>query len=67
MGPEVSRPPNEEACNLSRRVLLLLRQALPNPKDRTFFNSCMSEARSLGLSWIEGLEYAAWQSSRCSH
>ena len=61
------RLPNEEALYLSRRVLLLLQQALPNPKDRTSFNRCMSEARSQGLSWMEGLEYAAWQSGRCSH
>ena len=67
MGPDEYRLPNEEASQLSQRVLLLLQQAIPNPHDRTFFNRCMSEARALGLSWIEGLEYAAWRGKELCH
>ena len=61
MGLEINSLSDEQAFTISHRVLLLLQQPVPNPNDRTLFNRWMGEARALGLSWIEGLEYAAWR------
>ena len=59
MGPRSSFRPNEDVAALSSRVLQLFRQALPDPSDRDLFNRFMHEARSRGLSWVDGLEYTA--------
>ncbi len=35
----------------------LLHRALPDPADAALFNRLMREARGLGLTWMDGLEY----------
>ena len=50
---------HEDVVALSKRVLQLFRQALPDPSDRTLFERLMVEAQSKGLTWVEGLEYTA--------
>ena len=35
----------------------LLPQALPNASDTKLFDRLMAEAKSNGLTWMEGLEY----------
>ena len=60
MGPEFLSP-EQDIVALSKRVLQLFVQALPDPSDRALFNRWMTEARAKGLSWMEGLEYAAGQ------
>jgi hypothetical protein len=39
----------------------LLHRALPNPADTRLFDCLMTEARRLGMSWIDGLEYVIAQ------
>ena len=63
MGPETFYLPDEDVVTLSTRVLQLFRQALPDPGDRRLFNRLMHEARAKGMTWIEGLEYAAGRRS----
>ena len=61
MGPDTQRIPKEDVIALCTRVLQLYRQAMPDPGDPSRFNRLMHEARTKGLTWIEGLEYAAGQ------
>ena len=35
----------------------LLHKALPDPADTRLFDRLMAEARSHGMTWIDGLEY----------
>ncbi len=56
----------DEIQAITRHVLRLYHQALPDPSDRTLFNRLMCEARAAGLNWTDGLEYVARQrSGRC--
>ena len=59
MGPDKKRIPHDEVNALCTRILHLYRQALPDPDDPSLFNRLMHEARAKGLTWVEGLEYAA--------
>ena len=46
------------------RVCELFQQALPGPSDRLLFDCLMNEASSLGLNWVEGLQYVVEQRRR---
>lgn len=46
------------------RLCQLFQQALPGPADRILFDCLMNEASSLGLNWVEGLEYVVEQRHR---
>ena len=39
----------------------LIARACPTPEDVPFFNHCMTLARERGMTWEEGLRYAAEQ------
>ena len=43
------------------REVTLLERACPTPADAPFFNHCMNLARSMGMSWEEGLRYVIEQ------
>ena len=59
MSREQLRTPDEFMAAEFGRVMRLFGQALPTESDRTTFERLMNEASSMGLNWIEGLEYAA--------
>lgn len=46
------------------RVCELFQQALPGPSDRLVFECLMNEASSLGLNWVDGLQYVVDARSR---
>lgn len=46
------------------RVCDLFQQALPGPSDRLIFECLMNEASSLGLNWVDGLQYVVEKRGR---
>ncbi len=46
------------------RVCELFQQALPGPADRLAFECLMNEASSLGLNWVDGLQYVVDKRNR---
>ena len=46
------------------RVCQLFQEALPEPSDRFVFECLMNEASSLGLNWVDGLQYVVDKRSR---
>ena len=65
MGPEQQTHIDDVAA-LSRRVLELFHEALPDPGDRRQFERLMAEAGERGMTWIERLEYTASRRHACT-
>jgi hypothetical protein len=59
MGLAEKALPVKDVVALSRYVILLFHEALPDPSDRGLFDRLMHEARQRGLTWLQGLEYVA--------
>lgn len=49
------------------RICDLFQQALPGPSDRLVFECLMNEASSLGLNWVDGLQYVVDKRNHLQH
>lgn len=64
MTRERYKTPDTDVSAEFDRVCELFQQALPGPADRLVFECLMNEASSLGLNWVDGLQYVVDKRNR---
>lgn len=64
MTRERYKTPDTDVSAEFDRVCDLFQQALPGPADRLVFECLMNEASSLGLNWVDGLQYVVDKRTR---